>query len=123
MDIRYPYLNTNSRINSNLPRNRILFNRNRYSYDSLNNNSDMFINRFNNSSHSLENTLSKTSEFIVNNSGLDKNCPICLNSYKNGDRVRILPCMHYYHRACIDNWFKESTKCPICQYDLNQEEY
>ena len=107
--------------NSNLPRNRILVNRNINSYNGLNNNSDIFINRFNNSSNSIENTLSKTSEFVVNNSRIDKNCSICLNSYKQGDKVRILPCMHYYHSSCIDNWFHESTKCPICQLDLNGE--
>ncbi|KAL0310394.1 UNVERIFIED_CONTAM: Receptor homology region, transmembrane domain- and RING domain-containing protein 1 [Sesamum calycinum] len=34
-------------------------------------------------------------------------CYICLVEYDDGDSMRILPCHHEFHRACIDKWLKE----------------
>ncbi|KAG2676435.1 hypothetical protein I3760_12G052600 [Carya illinoinensis] len=34
-------------------------------------------------------------------------CYICLVEYEEGDSLRILPCHHEFHRACIDKWLKE----------------
>lgn len=41
-------------------------------------------------------------------------CAVCLDEYAIGDVVRVLPCQHYFHQACIDSWLTESsTKCPV----------
>ena len=31
-----------------------------------------------------------------------------------GDPVRYLPCLHFYHRQCIDDWLMRSFTCPSC---------
>ena len=47
-----------------------------------------------------------------------KNCVICLEDFKNGDRATILPCIHLFHTNCIKNWLKSQDSCPICKFKL-----
>eukprot|EP01088_Endostelium_zonatum_P002761 TRINITY_DN1351_c0_g1_i1.p1 TRINITY_DN1351_c0_g1~~TRINITY_DN1351_c0_g1_i1.p1 ORF type:complete len:501 (-),score=111.86 TRINITY_DN1351_c0_g1_i1:35-1537(-) len=53
-----------------------------------------------------------------------KNCLICFEDYEVGDMIRYLPCMHGYHRVCIDRWIVDEKKinCPVCKYDLSQNQ-
>lgn len=37
---------------------------------------------------------------------LTDRCNICLCDYVNGETLRTLPCLHSYHRDCIDHWLK-----------------
>uniref|UniRef100_A0A183SPH6 RING-type domain-containing protein n=1 Tax=Schistocephalus solidus TaxID=70667 RepID=A0A183SPH6_SCHSO len=39
-------------------------------------------------------------------------CVICMCDYELGDELRCLPCMHTFHRACIDDWLMRSLTCP-----------
>jgi len=41
-------------------------------------------------------------------------CTICLEEFYKGDEIKTIPCMHFYHSECIDEWFKRSKSCPIC---------
>lgn len=41
-------------------------------------------------------------------------CSICLCDFEFGDQLRALPCMHKYHRACVDDWLARSSCCPEC---------
>jgi hypothetical protein len=48
----------------------------------------------------------------------DRNCTICLESFKVGDKVRFLKCFHKFHVDCIDKYFQDQKKCPICRIDI-----
>ena len=50
-----------------------------------------------------------------------KNCIICLEDFKNGDKAIILPCIHLFHNECIKNWLKTQNTCPICKFKLTGE--
>ncbi|XP_076877630.1 uncharacterized protein LOC143526827 [Brachyhypopomus gauderio] len=47
-------------------------------------------------------------------------CQICFCSYKEREKLRILPCLHDYHVKCIDRWLKENATCPICRADVSE---
>lgn len=46
-------------------------------------------------------------------------CSICTEDFLIGEDLRVLPCHHQYHPACIDPWLLNvSGTCPLCRYDL-----
>ncbi|CAN1246544.1 Receptor homology region, transmembrane domain-and RING domain-containing protein 1 [Linum grandiflorum] len=39
--------------------------------------------------------------------------------YDEGECMRVLPCHHEFHRACIDKWLTEIHRvCPLCRGDI-----
>lgn len=50
----------------------------------------------------------------------DKQCSVCLDKFKKGEEVKMLPCHHMFHDGCIRPWFSSNTKCPNCRFDLNE---
>jgi len=44
-----------------------------------------------------------------------KQCHVCLTEYDEGEQLRILPCFHRFHSACIDEWIKTNPTCPLCR--------
>ncbi|QDS75441.1 hypothetical protein FKW77_003943 [Venturia effusa] len=46
-------------------------------------------------------------------------CSICTDDFEKGQDVRVLPCKHQFHPACIDPWLLNvSGTCPLCRIDL-----
>lgn len=43
-------------------------------------------------------------------------CAVCYTDYEEGEEVRTLPCLHFYHRECIDQWLLHHRLCPICKH-------
>ncbi|KAK3988128.1 hypothetical protein QBC44DRAFT_309664 [Cladorrhinum sp. PSN332] len=49
-------------------------------------------------------------------------CPICTEDFTVGEDVRVLPCDHKFHPACIDPWLVNvSGTCPLCRLDLRAQ--
>lgn len=47
-------------------------------------------------------------------------CLVCQCSYEDGDRVMHLPCKHYYHADCIDQWLQRNNTCPVCKASIEE---
>lgn len=46
-------------------------------------------------------------------------CVVCQETCKEHvDVVRVLKCGHSFHMCCIDTWFINHVKCPLCGYLL-----
>uniref|UniRef100_A0A7S4U9B9 RING-type domain-containing protein n=2 Tax=Guillardia theta TaxID=55529 RepID=A0A7S4U9B9_GUITH len=42
-------------------------------------------------------------------------CSICLGNFFTGEDCRMLPCLHVFHKNCIDQWLSMSQECPLCK--------
>jgi hypothetical protein len=42
----------------------------------------------------------------------DRTCGICLETFKSGNVILRLPCLHIYHRRCITPWLNTNPICP-----------
>lgn len=55
-------------------------------------------------------------------SGEALGCSICTDDFETGQDLRVLPCDHKFHPACIDPWLLNvSSTCPLCRIDLRPE--
>ncbi|GAB7339265.1 hypothetical protein MBLNU457_5920t1 [Dothideomycetes sp. NU457] len=49
-------------------------------------------------------------------------CSICTDDFEAGQDMRVLPCDHKFHPACIDPWLLNvSGTCPLCRIDLHPD--
>lgn len=47
-----------------------------------------------------------------------KQCQVCLEPFSAGEELRTMPCLHGFHRHCIDHWLRINRSCPICKHEL-----
>lgn len=45
-------------------------------------------------------------------------CMVCLSEKEIGETVRTLPCMHTFHKDCVDEWLQQNATCPVCKLDI-----
>ncbi|KAH7532814.1 uncharacterized protein LOC107416522 [Ziziphus jujuba] len=45
-------------------------------------------------------------------------CAICKEKILLEEKVKKLPCCHYYHGECIEPWLGIRNSCPVCRYEL-----
>ncbi|XP_068460558.1 RING finger protein 215 isoform X2 [Clinocottus analis] len=46
------------------------------------------------------------------------NCAVCLEPFNNNQCLRVLPCLHEYHRDCVDPWLLLHHTCPLCKRSI-----
>ncbi|XP_020496422.1 RING finger protein 215 [Labrus bergylta] len=46
------------------------------------------------------------------------NCAVCLEPFNNNQCLRVLPCLHEYHRECVDPWLLLHHTCPLCKRSI-----
>ena len=53
--------------------------------------------------------------------GEEEECCLCMEPFRRDDQVRLLPCKHFFHAACVDQWFEtkryQVRSCPLCKQD------
>lgn len=49
----------------------------------------------------------------------ERECAICMEEFSAGQAFRFLPCMHFYHMGCIDDWLMRSFTCPSCMKSVD----
>ena len=47
---------------------------------------------------------------------VENSCPICFDD--NTENLVTTPCKHIYHTACIEEWLKTHTNCPLCRKEI-----
>lgn len=69
-------------------------------------------------SEMIKTTLGSYTKIKRESSYTREECSICLCKYKENEGLRTLNnCKHYFHKKCIDKWFKNYSNecCPICR--------
>ncbi|XP_063171460.1 RING finger protein 215 [Candoia aspera] len=45
-------------------------------------------------------------------------CAICLDQFQKHQCLRVLPCLHEFHRDCVDPWLLLQQTCPLCKHNI-----
>lgn len=62
--------------------------------------------------------LQQTVTFDPNAFGDSLQCPTCLEDFGNDQPIKKTICGHYFHEACLAQWFRMNRTCPLCRHDL-----
>lgn len=54
-------------------------------------------------------------------SGTTESCVVCLSDFLDGEKLRRLPCDHFFHKCCVDQWLQRSKKCPLCNSAIDAD--
>lgn len=68
------------------------------------------------------NTSDNESTLSVQSEGPNSKCVICLEKFKEGQDVRIVPCRHEFHKDCVDPWLLSNYTCPLCMLNIVERE-
>jgi hypothetical protein len=58
--------------------------------------------------------LNSFEEFLAGQETIPEQCSICMDNFQIGERMKRLPCTHFFHADCIEHWLKTvSLNCPL----------
>jgi len=121
--------NDNNQINNIINNNNINNNNdNNTNSNNINNNNNIISNNINNNSilefrfeprnrgrnKNIKNKLTKTKFIKALNKDSDC-CIICLQEFKNNQKIYKLSCNHIFHIRCLNKEIKYRQKCPTCR--------
>ncbi|XP_078439759.1 RING/U-box superfamily protein [Wolffia australiana] len=75
--------------------------------------------RNNRPSGATQQQINSLPESVIQADNAEEACAICLDAPSVGDVVRHLPCLHKFHKDCIDEWLRRKTSCPICKSGIS----
>uniref|UniRef100_A0A2N9EDW3 RING-type E3 ubiquitin transferase n=1 Tax=Fagus sylvatica TaxID=28930 RepID=A0A2N9EDW3_FAGSY len=61
-------------------------------------------------------------KLVVTAGEYGKECSICLEGFEVGGEAREMPCKHWFHSGCIENWLRVRGSCPLCRFVMPVEE-
>jgi hypothetical protein len=50
---------------------------------------------------------------------VSEKCSICIEDFKNYEKVVKLRCEHWYHESCIKEWLSRKKICAVCKKEVN----
>lgn len=53
-------------------------------------------------------------------------CSVCLNSYKDNDKIALTECYHVFHEHCIDGWIRSqgaNKRCAVCVQKIDKSKF
>ncbi|KAK9930806.1 hypothetical protein M0R45_018116 [Rubus argutus] len=65
------------------------------------------------------NQINNLPQSTVQTDASEEACAICLETPTRGETVRHLPCLHRFHKDCIDPWLNRKTSCPVCKCSIS----
>ncbi|ESW17403.1 hypothetical protein PHAVU_007G236500 [Phaseolus vulgaris] len=64
------------------------------------------------------NMINSLPQLTIQNDNMTEPCAICLETPARGETIRHLPCLHKFHKDCIDPWLQRKTTCPVCKSSI-----